>query len=68
VIVSGLTEGSSYRFRVFEYNQNADTGDHALYLLGDHPVAFVPEPSSTLLKLAMLVTIAVLYRLKRANA
>jgi hypothetical protein len=40
VIVSGLTPGEKYRFRVFEYNQNADTGDHALYLLGNHPEAF----------------------------
>jgi hypothetical protein len=39
-IVSGLTPGVKYRFRVFEYNQNADTGDHALYLLGNHPEAF----------------------------
>jgi hypothetical protein len=40
VIVSGLMPGEKYRFRVFEYNQNADTGDHALYLLGNHPEAF----------------------------
>jgi hypothetical protein len=40
VIVSGLTPGERYRFRVFEYNQNVDTGDHALYLLGNHPEAF----------------------------
>ena len=40
MIVSGLTPGEKYRFRVFEYNQNADTGDHALYLLGNHPEAF----------------------------
>jgi CubicO group peptidase (beta-lactamase class C family) len=44
VIVSGLMPGEKYRFRVFEYNQNADTGDHALYLLGNHPDAFaVPK-------------------------
>jgi hypothetical protein len=44
VIVSGLTPGERYRFRVFEYNQNADTGDHALYLLGNHPEVFaVPK-------------------------
>ena len=40
VIVSGLTPGEKYRFRVFEYNQNTDTGNHALYLLGNHPEAF----------------------------
>jgi len=39
VTVSGLTPGEKYRFRVFEYNQNADTGGHALYLLGNHPEA-----------------------------
>lgn len=40
VIVTGLTPCKRYRFRVFEYNHNDDTGNHALYLLGHHPEAF----------------------------
>jgi CubicO group peptidase (beta-lactamase class C family) len=39
VVVEGLTPCEKYRVRVFEYNQNTDTGNHALYLLGNHPEA-----------------------------
>jgi len=44
VVVEGLTPCEKYRVRVFEYNQNTDTGNHALYLLGNHPEAF-PAPN-----------------------
>jgi hypothetical protein len=48
VIVTGLTPCKRYRVRVFEYNQNDDTGNHALYLLGQHPEAFaIPKPSDS---------------------
>jgi len=46
VTVTGLTPCKRYRVRVFEYNQNANTGNYALYLLGNHPEAFaIPKPS-----------------------
>lgn len=49
VIVTGLTPCKRYRVRVFEYNQNANTGNHALYLLGHHPETFaVPKPLESL--------------------
>jgi hypothetical protein len=49
VVVTGLTPCKRYRVRVFEYNQNDDSGNHALYLLGHHPEAFaIPQPSDSL--------------------
>ena len=39
VKVTGLTPGQNYHFRVIEYNNNAQTGNHSLYLLGKNPVA-----------------------------
>lgn len=40
VTVSGLTPGRKYYFRVIEYNKNAVTGNHSLYLLGSNPTIF----------------------------
>ena len=39
VTVTGLEAGKKYHFRVIEYNKNAETGNHALYVLGKNPVA-----------------------------
>lgn len=39
VNVTGLEAGQTYHFRVIEYNNNAETGNHSLYLLGNNPVA-----------------------------
>lgn len=35
--LDGLTDGATYYFRIFEYNQNASTGNHKLYLLSHSP-------------------------------
>jgi CubicO group peptidase (beta-lactamase class C family) len=37
--VTGLTPNTTYYFRVVEYNQNAGTGNNALFLLGNNPIA-----------------------------
>lgn len=37
VIISGLVPDTLYRLRVFEYNRSVESGNHALYLLGDGP-------------------------------
>ncbi|MCB0845553.1 MAG: serine hydrolase [Bacteroidetes bacterium] len=37
VIVEGLDSTKTYHFRVFEYNQNTTTGNHALYFLANSP-------------------------------
>jgi hypothetical protein len=39
VTVTGLNPAKTYHFRVMEYNQNASTGNNALYLLGANPIA-----------------------------
>jgi CubicO group peptidase (beta-lactamase class C family) len=45
--VTGLEAGKTYHFRLFEYNQNAATGNHALYLLGGSPQDSATTASST---------------------
>jgi len=36
VTVTGLTPGTTYHFRVIEYNKTTETGNNALYLLGNN--------------------------------
>jgi len=37
--ITGLTPATNYTFRVMEYNKNIETGNNALYLLGNNPQA-----------------------------
>lgn len=39
VVITGLTPGKGYYFRVIEYNKNTVGGNNALYLLGSNPVS-----------------------------
>ncbi|MEZ4777672.1 MAG: serine hydrolase [Bacteroidia bacterium] len=36
-IITGLTEGKKYHFRLFDYNKSPNTGNHALYQLANSP-------------------------------
>ncbi len=47
VTVTGLEAGKTYHFRLFDYNQNATTGNHALYLLGGSAQDSATTSSST---------------------
>ena len=38
-IVTGLDPAKTYHFRLFDYNQSANTGNHALYHLCESPTA-----------------------------
>ena len=37
--ITGLTPSVNYTFRLIEYNKNTETGNNALYLLGNNPQA-----------------------------
>ena len=47
VALTGLEAGKTYHFRLFDYNQNANTGNHALYLLGGSAQDSTTTSSST---------------------
>jgi hypothetical protein len=46
VNVQGLDQNKTYHFRLFEYNENANTGNYALYQLCDY-LSGEQKPSST---------------------
>lgn len=47
VTLSGLDPNKTYHFRLFDYNQNNITGNHALYLLARSPQESATTASST---------------------
>ncbi|MFC6997499.1 serine hydrolase [Rufibacter roseus] len=46
ITITGLSPETAYSFKVYEYNQNTTTGDHALYLLGQSAAANFTTPNA----------------------
>lgn len=47
ITITNLDPSKTYHFRLFDYNQNSETGDHALYQLFDPPTEEATTSTST---------------------